>query len=132
MALQITSKSKDFWNALRQTKNRYPPMKLLRKLFTMISWKLLKFFTARSSRKEVFCKKGVLGNFAKFTGKHLCQSIFFNKVADLRTQVRKISKNTFFYRTPLVTASVRRLHGYHIKYFRKEINWCSLLPKLPK
>ena len=30
---------------------------------------------------EVFCRKGVLRNFAKFTGKHLCQSLFFNKVA---------------------------------------------------
>ena len=29
-------------------------------------------------------KKGVLRNFAKFTEKHLCQSLFFNKVADLR------------------------------------------------
>ena len=36
---------------------------------------------SRSSRPEVFCKKGVLRNFAKFTGKHLCQSLFFNKVA---------------------------------------------------
>ena len=26
-------------------------------------------------------KKGVLRNFAKFTGKYLCQSLFFNKVA---------------------------------------------------
>ena len=25
-------------------------------------------------------KKGVLRNFTKFTGKHLCQSVFFNKV----------------------------------------------------
>ena len=32
-------------------------------------------------RSYVFCKKGVLKNFAKFTGKHLCQSLFFNKVA---------------------------------------------------
>ena len=31
----------------------------------------------RSSHPEVFCKKGVLRNFAKFTGKHLCQSFFF-------------------------------------------------------
>ena len=30
---------------------------------------------------EVFCKKGVLRNFAKFTGKRLCQSLFFNGVA---------------------------------------------------
>ena len=29
-------------------------------------------------------KKGVLRNFAKFTGKHLCQSLYFNKVAGLR------------------------------------------------
>ena len=34
---------------------------------------------ARSSRLEVFCRKAVLRNFAKFTGKHLCQSLFFNK-----------------------------------------------------
>ena len=37
-----------------------------------------------SSRPEVFCKKDVLENFAKFTWKHLCQSLFFNKVAGLR------------------------------------------------
>ena len=37
----------------------------------------------KSSRPEVFCKKGVLGSFAKFAGKQLCQSLFFNKVADL-------------------------------------------------
>ena len=29
---------------------------------------------------EVFYKKGVLKNFAKFTGKHLWQVLFFNKV----------------------------------------------------
>ena len=33
---------------------------------------------------EVFCSKGVLRNFTKFTGKHLCQRLFFNKVAGLR------------------------------------------------
>ena len=37
----------------------------------------------RSSRPEGFCKKGVLTNFAKFTGKHLWESFFFNKVAGL-------------------------------------------------
>ena len=29
-------------------------------------------------------KKGVLRNFTKITVKHLCQSLFFNKVAGLR------------------------------------------------
>ena len=45
---------------------------------------LLNFFmnsASRSSRPEVFCKKDVLRNFTKFTAKHLCQSLFFNKVA---------------------------------------------------
>ena len=31
----------------------------------------------------MFCKEGVLKNFAKFTRKRLCQSLFFNKVAGL-------------------------------------------------
>ena len=38
----------------------------------------------RSSRPEVFCKKGVRNNFTKFRGKHLCQSLFFDKAAGLR------------------------------------------------
>ena len=33
---------------------------------------------------EVFYRKGVFKNFAKFTGKHLCQSLFFDKVAGLQ------------------------------------------------
>ena len=32
---------------------------------------------ARSSRPGVFSEKGVLENFAKFTEKHLCQSLLF-------------------------------------------------------
>ena len=38
----------------------------------------------RSSRLEMFCRKGVLRNFAKFTRKRLCQSLFFRKVTGLR------------------------------------------------
>ena len=37
-----------------------------------------------SSRPDVYCKKGVLKNFAKFSGKNLLQSLFCNKVAGLR------------------------------------------------
>ena len=33
-----------------------------------------------SSYKQLL-RKGVLRNFAKFTGKHLCKNLFFNKVA---------------------------------------------------
>ena len=35
------------------------------------------FPTNRSSLPEVFCKKGVLINFAKVTEKHLCQNLSF-------------------------------------------------------
>ena len=54
----------------------------------------------KSFRPDVFCKKGVLKNFAKFTGKQLFQSLFFNKVAGLRP---------FFYGIPPVAASVKTL-----------------------
>ena len=68
----------------------------------------------KSRRRHRSCslRKGVLRNFAKFTGKHLCQSLFFNKVAGLSPEacnfIKKetlaqvfscefceISKNTF-------------------------------------
>ena len=56
---------------------------------------------ARSSRPEVFSTEDVLDNFAKFTGKHLHQSLSFNKVADLNSQ-RCFSVEIFakFLRTP--------------------------------
>ena len=44
----------------------------------------------RSSGSEVLFKIGVLRNFTKLTGKHLCQSLFFNE---------------FSYRAALVAAS---------------------------
>ena len=37
----------------------------------------------RSGHRSCSVKKDVLRNFAKFTGKHLCQRLFFNKVAGL-------------------------------------------------
>ena len=41
-------------------------------------------FLIRSSHQSCSIIKGVLRNFVKFTGKHLCQSLFFNKVAGVR------------------------------------------------
>ena len=38
----------------------------------------------RSSHRRCSVRKCDLRNFAKFTGKRLCQSLFFNKVASLR------------------------------------------------
>ena len=93
----------------------------------------LRFEKDRSSRPEVFCKKDVVRNFAKFTGKHLCQSLFFNKVAGLSLSLNfikketlaqvfscefcEISNNTFSYRTPPVAASEKILQD-HLKQIK--------------
>ena len=68
----------------------------------------------RSSRPDVFCKKGVLRKFVKFTGKHFRQSLFFNKVVGLRAATflkKRLWRRCFlvnftkFLRTPPVAAS---------------------------
>ena len=73
---------------------------------------------SRSSHPKVFCKKGVLENFTKFTRKHLCQILFLNKFSGNKLYIKRdlaqvfpselceIFKNTFFYRTPPVVATV--------------------------
>ena len=38
----------------------------------IVDFKLTLYTTYRTSRPEMSCKKGVLINFAKCTGKHLC------------------------------------------------------------
>ena len=77
----------------------------------------INFITSQQQSPEVFSKKGVLRNFAKFTGEHLCQSLFFNKVAgnepykfikkETLAQVFscEITKNSFSYRTLPVAVS---------------------------
>ena len=89
-------------------------------ILVILKFQNFKFF--RSSRLDVFCKKGVLVNFAKLTGIHLCQGLFFNKVAGLRPEacnfIKKktltqmyscefceIYKNTFFTEHVQPTAS---------------------------
>ena len=74
----------------------------------------------RSSHWRCSVKNGVLRNFAKFTGKPLCQSFFFNKVASIACNFIKketlalvfsckfyeTSKNTFFKEHLWATASI--------------------------
>ena len=58
--------------------------KLLKIFFLrFLSFSFLFVSFSGSSRPDVFCLKCVLRNFAKFTGKHLGQSFYFNKVAGL-------------------------------------------------
>ena len=72
----------------------------------------------RSSHQRCSLKKDVLENFAKFTGKHLWQSLFFNKVAGLRTATllrKRLWRRYFpvnvvkFLRTPFLQNSSGRL-----------------------
>ena len=76
----------------------------------------------RSSRPEVFCKKGIQRNFTKFTGKHLCQRLFFNKVAGLRPAT--LLKKSLWHRCfPVNFAKFLRTPFY------KENLWWRLLIK---
>ena len=86
----------------------------------------------RSSHRRYSVRKGVLRNFAIFTGKHLCRSLFFNKVAALacKTLFKKetlaqlfssefceTSKNTFFTERLYATASVVKLNWIFIYFY---------------
>ena len=75
---------------------------------------------SRCSLQEVFYKKGVHRNFTKFTGKNLCQSLFFNKVAGLRpaTLLKKWLWHRFF---PVNFAKFLRT-----PYFTKHLWWLLL------
>ena len=53
------------------------------------------FTYLRSSRQSCSVNKDVLKNFAKFTGKHLCQSITFDKVAGLQLYLKKTLAQLF-------------------------------------
>ena len=46
--------------------------------------KLISIMSFRSSHQRYSIQKGILKNFTKFPGKHLCQNLFFNKDAGLR------------------------------------------------
>ena len=53
--------------------------------FNIMHDKVNKHAINQKQPPEVFYKKGIFKNFTKFTRKHLCQSLFFNKAADFRT-----------------------------------------------
>ena len=60
---------------------------------------------------DVFCKNGVLKNFATFTGKHLFQSLFLNKVPGLRPAT--LLKKRLWYRCfPVNFATFLRIPLY--------------------
>ena len=50
----------------------------------------------RSSHRICYVRKSVLRNFAKLTGKHLYQSLFFNKIAGLSLQLYRTALGDCF------------------------------------
>ena len=58
------------------------PAQNLKEKKTKIAW-----INHRQNHQRCSIEKGVLKNFAKFTGKHPCQGLFFNQVtvAELRS-----------------------------------------------
>ena len=79
---------------------------------------LFSIFYIRDCRQDVFCRKDVLRYFTKFTEKHLCQSLFFNKVAGLSPATllkRRLWQRCFpvsftkFLWTPFLTEHLRWL-----------------------
>ena len=66
---------------------------------TFVAWTvafLEKVARCKSSRSQLFFKIGVLKNFANFTGKHLCLSLFLNKVTGPATLLKKDSNTGVF------------------------------------
>ena len=87
------------------------------------------FCLLRSSRSEVFCKKGVVRNFEKFIGKHLCQSLLFNKVAGLRLCNRCFPLNfSNFRRTPW-KIPIYIIHVEMQASFSEAVNWRNIFPR---
>ena len=71
--LELTE-SRDSYNVVAEN---VCPIELFFTLLRIFSHSLKK----QKQPPEMFYKKGVLKNFAKFTGKHLCDSFLFNRVA---------------------------------------------------
>ena len=70
---------------------------------TLNSWS-----SVQKQPPEMLYGKRVLRNFPKFTGKHLCQSLFFNKVAGLRHRCSTVNFAKFL-RTPFFQNTSGRL-----------------------
>ena len=65
-------------------------------------------------------KIGVLKSFIKFTGKHFCQSLFFNKVAGLRLIQNGLA-------TSYTKMTVLTIHQFFLISFFESIVTCNVL-----
>ena len=101
------------------------------------------FYNYRSSTHRCSMRKYILRNFTKYTGKHLCQSLFIKKktlAQVLFCEFCEISKNIFFTEHLWTTASIIRIslslffscHRFSpITYHHFNPWWC-LIPHFTK
>ena len=84
------------------------------------------YLHVRSSHQRCYVKIGVLRNFTKFTGRHLCQSLFLNKVSGLRLAtlfIKRLWHKCFpvnfvkFLRTPFYTERLWWLLFPHLSLY---------------
>ena len=87
----------------------------------------------RSNHRMCSIKKRVLKNFAKFTGKHLCQSLFLNKVSALRpATLRNFYKHLFYRgsRTVATSKMERFVLILAVNYYHKALHLgCCSCPR---
>ena len=109
-------------NIAKITCLNYVSMSIFPWSYCSFKLQILRLFRARSSKTvecrftlkgqkqppKLFCKKCVLRNFSEFTGKSLCQILFFNKetVAQVFScEFSEVSNNAFFTEYLLTTVS---------------------------
>ena len=94
-------------------------------LFYSSEWKPGNIGSFRSSRPELFCRKGVLGNFTKFTEKHLYRSLFFNRIAGLRPAT--LSKKRLWHRCFFQKENLKKCACFeeqkYTRYIRGNVNF---------
>ena len=90
------------------------------------------------------CEKSVLKNFTKFTGRNMCRSLLFNKIACIRLATFlkkrlwhsclffvvfwKFLRTRFFYKTPRLAASVFYLNQFKPFVKVKCMGICCVYP----
>ena len=101
----------------------------------MVNQNLCVLITCRSSRSQMFFKIGALKNFAKFKGKLLCRSLFFNKVSGVRLVIllkmilrqRRFPVNyAEFFRTHFSVEHLQWLF-HNLNNLRRTLTYISLL-----
>ena len=99
-------------------------------IYKFMEWSLHPECPYRSSCPDVFCKEGVLRNFTKFTGKHLCQGLFCNKIAGLRPPIliKKIPWHKCF-PVDFVKFLRTRFFTEHFRWLLLSLDWMSLSHK---